>query len=76
MRHIGENATYDPSRTWRIVTASGNLTGTFTGVTSDFDFLDPTLIYSANSVDLRLVRNDVSFDSVAVPPAESHGQWH
>ncbi|MBR2572787.1 MAG: autotransporter-associated beta strand repeat-containing protein [Loktanella sp.] len=65
VRHIGENATYDPSRTWRIVTASGNLTGTFTGVTSDFDFLDPTLIYGTNSVDLRLVRNDVSFDSVA-----------
>jgi autotransporter-associated beta strand protein len=65
LRHIGEAGTYVPSRTWRIVTTTGAVSGTFGTVTSDYTFLDPTAIYGTNFVDLRLMRNDVSFESIA-----------
>ncbi|MBE1290366.1 MAG: autotransporter domain-containing protein [Rhodobacteraceae bacterium] len=65
LRHVGEAGTYVPSRTWRIVTTTGAVSGTFGTVTSDYTFLDPTAIYGPNFVDLRLMRNDVSFESIA-----------
>jgi uncharacterized protein with beta-barrel porin domain len=65
LRHVGEAGTYVPNRTWRIVTTTGAVSGTFGTVTSDYTFLTPTAIYGANFVDLRLTRNDVSFESIA-----------
>ncbi|MCV2876699.1 autotransporter domain-containing protein [Rhodobacteraceae bacterium XHP0102] len=65
LRHVGEAGTYVPDRTWRIITATGTVTGTFGAVASDYTFLTPTAIYGANFVNLRLLRNDVSFESVA-----------
>ncbi|MCV2875243.1 autotransporter-associated beta strand repeat-containing protein [Rhodobacteraceae bacterium XHP0102] len=65
LRHVGEAGTYAPDRTWRIITATGTVTGTFGAVASDYTFLTPTAIYGANFVNLRLLRNDVSFESVA-----------
>lgn len=49
------NGTYAASTTYTILTATGGLTGTFTGVTSDKAFLTPSLTYSATSVSLTLV---------------------
>ncbi len=40
-------------------------TGTFTNVISDLAFFDPTLSYTATTVDLALTRNGTSFDIVA-----------
>ncbi len=65
LRHVGEAGTYVPSRTWRIVTTTGGVSGTFSSVISDYTFLDPTAVYGPNFVDLRLMRNDVSFESIA-----------
>jgi outer membrane autotransporter protein len=48
-----------------ILTATDPLVGTFDAVTSASAFLDPTLLYSTNTVALRLTRNDLSFASVA-----------
>ncbi|TPM26815.1 autotransporter outer membrane beta-barrel domain-containing protein, partial [Mesorhizobium sp. B2-2-2] len=59
--HIGLGGTYKPSSLYTILTADGGLTGTFGDVTSDFAFLNPALSYDADSVNLRLVRNDVDF---------------
>ena len=53
--------TYAPSTTYRILNA-GSITGTFAGgVTSTISNLTPTLTYSANAVDLTLIRNDIVF---------------
>ena len=57
--------TYAPSMTYTILTAVGGRTGTFSGVTSNFAFLDWALTYDPNNVYLTLSRNAVSFPSVA-----------
>jgi outer membrane autotransporter protein len=59
--HIGEAGGYKPSATYTILTADAGVTGKFDDVHSNFVFLDPTLAYSADSVSLKLVRNDVDF---------------
>ncbi|SDL30515.1 outer membrane autotransporter barrel domain-containing protein [Modicisalibacter muralis] len=63
--HIGETGNYQPSSTYTILTADGGVTGTFADATSNFAFLDPTLIYDPNNVVLELIRNDNTFASVA-----------
>ncbi len=60
--------TYQPQTNYPILLSSGGVTGTFSGVTSDTAFLTPSLLYSGNSVTLRMTRNDVSFASVGVTP--------
>lgn len=50
---------YSPSTDYTILTANGGVAGTFSGVTSDLAFLDPTLTYDANNVILTLARNTV-----------------
>ncbi|MET3648988.1 autotransporter domain-containing protein [Phyllobacterium ifriqiyense] len=68
--HIGMTGTYDPARTYTILSASGGVHGAFADVTSDFAFLDPTLGYSGQDVTLILARNDIAF----VQAAETRNQ--
>lgn len=63
--HVGQDGFYKPFWRYRILTADGGVTGRFDGVSSRFLFLDPTLAYDANGVDLTLVRNDLPFAAVA-----------
>ncbi|WP_337016540.1 autotransporter domain-containing protein [Pantoea agglomerans] len=63
--HMGEAGTYSPLATYTILTAAGGVSGQFDGVASDYTFLAPQLGYTSDRVTLRLVRNDVSFASVA-----------
>ncbi|HEX8364553.1 MAG TPA: autotransporter domain-containing protein [Allosphingosinicella sp.] len=44
-----------------ILTATGGVSGTFAGVTSNFAFLTPSLSYNANNVFLTLTRNAATF---------------
>ncbi len=62
--------TYTPGTTYTILNASGGVTGTFAGLTSDFQsvFLAPALSYDANNVFLTIARNGVSFASVGETP--------
>jgi outer membrane autotransporter protein len=64
--HIGANGSYDLRSTYTILSAAA-LNGAFEGVTSDFAFLNPNLLYDYDlrTVDLELVRNDRGFASVA-----------
>lgn len=64
---IPENGSYAPSTTYTILT-SGNRVGTFGSVSSNFAFLDPTLRYVANDVQLTLARNTVTFPAVGTTP--------
>lgn len=59
----GGNTNFSPLTTYTILTGS-SVTGAFAGVTSDLAFLAPSLVYNAASVQLRLLRNDVSFAAV------------
>ncbi|NDK37009.1 autotransporter outer membrane beta-barrel domain-containing protein [Rhodovulum sulfidophilum] len=85
VQHIGFDGTYDPSATYRILEGGTGLTGAFDSVTSDYAYLDPSLVYDRGNytVDLKLLRNDISFsDKVgttnqravsAVSEAAGHG---
>jgi len=59
--HIGSDSAYKPFSTYTILTADGGLDGAFGGVTSDFAFLTPDLLYAGNDVRLTLLRNDIDF---------------
>ncbi|MEP9359555.1 autotransporter-associated beta strand repeat-containing protein [Sphingomonas sp. KR3-1] len=59
---------YNASTTYQIVSAGGTLTGKFAGVTSDLAFLAPSLVYTANAVNLVLRRTDIAFEAVAATP--------
>ncbi len=63
--HVGDAGTYRPRATYRILSATGGVEGRFDEVRSDFAFLDPSLSYGANDVDLTLERNDIVFAAVA-----------
>ncbi|GLK88452.1 autotransporter outer membrane beta-barrel domain-containing protein [Pseudomonas turukhanskensis] len=56
---------YAPSTVYTILTAQGGVDGQFLGVSSNLYFLNPKLIYNADSVELELERNDKSIVSVA-----------
>ncbi|MBB4837361.1 autotransporter-associated beta strand protein [Sphingomonas kyeonggiensis] len=56
-----------PLTTYTILSGS-SVTGTFGSVVTDLAFLTPSLVYSAASVQLRLLRNDVSLGAVAQTP--------
>jgi outer membrane autotransporter protein len=65
---LAAGGSYAPSTTYTILTALGGVSGTFADVTTNLAFLDPSLTYDSNNVFLRLVRNDISFVSVAQTP--------
>ncbi|HAJ41962.1 MAG TPA: hypothetical protein DCM00_04770, partial [Alcanivorax sp.] len=52
----------------RILTADGGLSGRFDAADSDYLFLDASLLYDTNNVDLELRRNDVRFAALARTP--------
>jgi uncharacterized protein with beta-barrel porin domain len=56
---------------YTILTAAGGVSGTFASVTDNLAFLDPSLIYSANAVTLRLVRNDIDFAAFGATPNQA-----
>ena len=60
-----ESGTFLPRTRYAIVTASGGVSGSFAGVTTNLAFLTPTLSYDANDAYVNLSRNDVSFTAVA-----------
>src|SRR5262249_10318122 len=62
---------YGRSTTYTIVRAAGGVIGTYSGVTSNFAFLTPSLSYDANDVFLTLSMGDDAFSSpsfVALTP--------
>jgi subtilase-type serine protease len=59
---------YSPSTSYTILSATGGVSGTFAGVTSNLAFLNPSLTYDANNVNLLLTRNSTSFPSVGITP--------
>ena len=61
---------YAPATPYKILTANGpgGVGGTFSGVTSNLAFLDPSLSYDANNVWLTMTRNAVGFQNVGITP--------
>lgn len=45
-----DGSTYTPNTTYRIITAASGVSGTFSGVTDDYPFLNFSLSYDANNV--------------------------
>ncbi|TAJ87610.1 autotransporter-associated beta strand repeat-containing protein [Reyranella sp.] len=62
---LAASGTYQRNTTYTIVTATGGLTGTYSGVTSNLAFLTPTLSYDANNVYLLLEQAASAFASGA-----------
>ncbi|MDG2535716.1 autotransporter-associated beta strand repeat-containing protein [Sphingomonas sp. HITSZ_GF] len=63
----GGQTNFSPLTTYTILTGSA-VTGTFGSVVTDLAFLTPSLVYNASTVQLRLLRNDVSLGAVAQTP--------
>lgn len=66
--HIGATGNYRLRSTYTLLSSEQGLSGTFDDVTSDFAFLNPSLLYDyeKGTVDLSLTRKDRAFDSVAL----------
>ncbi|WP_377297916.1 autotransporter domain-containing protein [Rhizobium sp. SGZ-381] len=62
---VPTNTNYLPQTDYTIFSAAGGITGTFGSVGSSAAFLNPYLTYSASSISMKLVRNDVDFADVA-----------
>jgi outer membrane autotransporter protein len=62
--HVGPDGNYAPRTTYNILTADGGIQGRFTGVSSAYAFLTPTLSYDTNNAFMTLARNDVPIGSV------------
>ncbi|WP_414474478.1 autotransporter domain-containing protein [Microvirga sp. M2] len=62
---LAASGAYAPLTNYTILTAQGGVSGTFAGVTSNFAFLKPSLLYTADTIQLALSRNAVSFAEVA-----------
>lgn len=67
---LAASGTYRPLTDYTILTA-GTISGTFGSVDTNLAFLDPTLVYSATAVTLRLARNDIDFAAFGTTPNES-----
>ncbi|CAL94270.1 autotransporter [Azoarcus olearius] len=67
---LAGSGSYAPATNYAIIsTTSGSpISGTFSNVTSNLAFLDPSLSYTASGVTLTMTRNDVSFASQALTP--------
>ncbi|ANN65879.1 autotransporter outer membrane beta-barrel domain-containing protein [Bordetella bronchialis] len=62
--HVGPDGNYAPRTTYNILTADGGIQGRFTGVSSAYAFLTPTLSYDPHNAFMTLTRNDVPIGSV------------
>jgi fibronectin-binding autotransporter adhesin len=58
---IAAPGSYGTSTTYTILNATGGVSGTYTGVTSNFAFLTPSLSYNANNVFLTLALQGNAF---------------
>ena len=58
---VGASGTYARNTTYTILNATGGVTGTYAGVTSNFAFLTPSLSYDANNVFLTLLSTGNAF---------------
>ncbi|MGO4625028.1 autotransporter-associated beta strand repeat-containing protein [Ensifer sp. 2TAB8] len=65
---LADTGSYAPETKYTIVTAHGGRSGSFSGVSSNLAFLDPSLSYDASSVYLKLTRNNIDFSSVGATP--------
>ncbi|WP_179119682.1 autotransporter-associated beta strand repeat-containing protein [Ensifer adhaerens] len=65
---LAATGSYAPQTQYTILTAKGGRSGTFSGVNSNFAFLDPSLSYDANNVYLKLTRNNIDFSSIGLTP--------
>src|SRR6516165_8482867 len=65
---LAQNGTYARQTKYTILTASGGVDGEFDNVASNLAFLTPLLSYDPNNVVLTLIRNDITFASVAQTP--------
>ncbi|MBZ7926575.1 autotransporter-associated beta strand repeat-containing protein [Ensifer adhaerens] len=65
---LADTGSYAPETKYTIMTANGGRSGSFSGVSSNLAFLDPSLSYDASSVYLKLTRNNVDFSSVGATP--------
>ncbi|KRE08000.1 hypothetical protein ASE63_21960 [Bosea sp. Root381] len=61
---------YAPQTRYTILTANApsGRSGTFSGVTSNLAFLDPSLSYDANNVYLTMTRNSIEFAAIGITP--------
>lgn len=69
--HVGPNGNYAPQTTYNILTADGGIQGRFTGASSAYAFLTPTLSYDTNNAFMTLTRNGVPIGSVGGTGNES-----
>ena len=58
---LAQPGSYANSTTYTILHATGGVSGTYSGVTSNFAFLTPTLSYDANDVFLTLSLGQTAF---------------
>jgi outer membrane autotransporter protein len=65
---LAASGTYGRSTTYTILSATGGVAGTYSGVTSNLAFLTPSLSYSANAVMLTLLSTGNSFQNGAQTP--------
>ncbi|MDI4235698.1 autotransporter domain-containing protein [Bradyrhizobium sp. Arg237L] len=68
VRVFASPGNYAPNTQYTILTTTGGRTGAFSGASSNFAFLDPSLAYDANNVYLTLVRNSVDFAGIGSTP--------
>ena len=61
---IAAGGDYLPETAYTILTSAGGIEGAFDDVSSSLAFLDPTLSYGANEIQLTMARNDTAFDKV------------
>ncbi|MDF8364590.1 autotransporter outer membrane beta-barrel domain-containing protein [Achromobacter anxifer] len=69
--HVGPDGNYAPRTTYTILTADGGIQGKFTGASSAYAFLTPTLSYDAKNAFMTLARNDVPIGSIGGSGNES-----
>ncbi|WP_175785625.1 autotransporter outer membrane beta-barrel domain-containing protein, partial [Burkholderia ambifaria] len=65
---LANQASFQPSTTYTILSASSGVQGAFSQVNSNYAFLMPTLSYDPNHVYLRLVTNGTALPDVATTP--------
>ena len=61
MQVLAQPGNYGNSTTYTILRATGGVSGAYSGVTSNFAFLTPTLSYDANDVFLTLSLSQTAF---------------
>ncbi len=71
VEHVGTIGNYPWYAIRTILTADDGVNGTFGSVTSNYAFLTPSLSYDAQNVRMTLLRNDITFTSVAGSPNQS-----